>query len=89
MNPNLSLADAAQSAIEKKSGKSYVMPTYLVLDARTADIVTAESWPQMAPRLRLPNECPLAGAYLCLLENKTGVPRFFEIPRAAGATKSS
>lgn len=82
VNPHWALGDAAQSAIEKKCGKTYLIPTYLVLDARTAGIVTAESWPQMASRLRLPDECPLAGAYLCLLENNTGIPRLFEIARS-------
>lgn len=82
VNPHIALADATQSAIEKKCGKTYIMPTFLLLDARTAGIVTAESWPQMAPRLRLPDDCPLAGAYLCLLENNTGIPRFFEIARS-------
>lgn len=82
VNAHLTLADAAQTQLEQKCGKSYVMPTYLVLDARTAGIVTAEDWPQMADRLRLPVGCPFLGAYLCLSENMTGIPRIFEIARS-------
>lgn len=82
VNPHLKLADATRALLEQKCTKSYSVPTYLILDARHAGIVTANEGPAMVEHLRIPLGCPLVGAYLCLVENITGTPRFFEVPPA-------
>lgn len=82
VNPNERLANAAEELLAKKCGKAYSVPTYVVLDARTAGIITSDDGPAIVARLRLAADCPLLGAYLCLAENMTGAPRFFEISRS-------
>lgn len=82
VNPHLKLAEATQALLEQKCGKTYVVPTYLMVDTRQAVIVTAEDAPRVIERLRLSAACPLLGAYLCLSENITGTPHFFEIARS-------
>ena len=79
VNPHIKLAEAAQAMLHQKCAKSYSVPTYLILDARQAVIVTATDGPQVLSSLVLPAGCGLRGAYLCLLENKTGIPHFFEV----------
>lgn len=74
-------ADAAQTSLVQKCNKAYVMPTYLVLDARSAGIETADSWTRMVDRIRMPVGCQLLAAFVCFSENGTGTPRFLEIAR--------
>ena len=78
------LLDELLGLLDRKLGKAYRVPTYLVLDGSHAELTTSDDAALFVPVLeyRAPPDSPIVGVYLALAHPFTGATDFFEIPTA-------
>ena len=84
--PDLTFAERTQILLNRKATRTYTVPTYLVLDARTAAVNSAEEGPSLVAQLHVPAGAPFVGVFLLLNRNAargTGGVEFFEVTQRA------
>jgi hypothetical protein len=84
--PGETFVERAQRLLDKKATRTYVVPTYLVLDARLAALNSADEGPMLVTQLQVPATAKFEGVFLLLNRNAargSGGVEFFEVPREA------
>lgn len=75
------LVASLQRTMERHCGRTYAIPTTLVLDATMshAPLTSAEDVDRVLPRLRVPDGCTFGAVYLLMSRNWTGERVIFPV----------
>jgi hypothetical protein len=78
-NFDAALTAELQRTLDEHCRHTYSIPTYLVLDASTAALTTADEGPGIVRQLKRPAACTFLAVYLLLRRNFTGAAVFFPV----------